>query len=396
VEVRKLSPTHRMEEKQVDLHLPGPGALSALVYRRQARSRRQSSWDRTGGNRDYLTIAPGETRVLAEMDQPGCIRHIWITVGAKDKMYLRKTVLRAYWNSETTPSIHAPLGDFFCLGHGIARSFACLPFACVTEKANEGAFGGGIALNCYFAMPYHQSARIEVQSECTEDIGSFYYYVDYEDTDVPEDALLFHAHYRQEYPTQGEQGDLSGKGLNYWKHMDVPNIGGDGNYLVLDTKGAGHFVGCNISVDNIDPMVSKKLVGSKEVDVYELTWWGEGDDMFFIDGETWPPSLHGTGSEDYFSQAWGMHDKAYPYSGTSIHEHDPDRPTRKMCTSYRFHIEDPVCFEKSLRMSIEHGHANLQSNDYSSVAYWYQTKRSEPLPPLPDATSRVPRSYKPE
>jgi hypothetical protein len=373
---------------------PGPGALSNLVYRRKARTRRFSSWDQTGGNRDYWTIPAGQSRTLAEISVPGCIRHIWITVGTENRQYLRKMVLRAYWNGEDSPSIHCPLGDFFCLGHGIARTFSCMPFACVTPEENNGKFGGGTALNCYFAMPFHKGARLEIVNECEEEVGSFYYYVDYEECEVPEDALLFHAHYRQEMPTKGTRGDLSAAGTNYWDLMAEPNIGGEDNYLILETEGAGHFVGCNISVDNIDPMVSKKKVGGKEVHAHELTWWGEGDDMFFIDGEKWPPSLHGTGSEDYFSQAWGMHPYAFPYSGTSIPETDPLFKDRNMCTSYRFHVEDPICFEKSLRFSMEHGHANLQENDYSSVAYWYQTQRSRPLPGLPPVQERIPRSQR--
>jgi len=337
-------------------------------------------------------MAAGEKRALAEIAGAGIIRHIWITVGATDKMYLRKMVLKAYWDGEETPSVLAPLGDFFCLGNGIARSFACLPFAAVTHHGNDGNFGGGIALNCYFAMPFRSGARIEIVNECDEDVRNFYYYVDYEECGIPEEALLFHAHYRQEMPTVGTRGDLSEQGINYWDLMDVPNLSDKENYLILETEGAGHFVGCNISVDNVDPMVSQKRVGGREVPVHELTWWGEGDDMFFIDGEPWPPSLHGTGSEDYFSQAWGMHDKAYPYSGTSVTEDDPRFPLRHMCTSYRFHIEDPVYFSKSLRFSMEHGHANLQQNDYSSVAYWYQTPRGLALPDLPSARERVPRS----
>jgi hypothetical protein len=378
----------------METHTPGPGALSSLVYRRKARTRRASSWQTTGGNRDRWTIPPGETRTLADIPGSGCIRHIWITVGTKDKMYLRNMELRAYWNGEKDPSILSPLGDFFCLGHGIARSFASLPFACVTEEANEGEFGGGIAMNCYFAMPFRNGAKIEIVNRGDVEATYFYFYIDYEECEVPEDALLFHAHYRQETPTRSDKGDLSAKGENYWDHMDEPNLDNKGNYVFLDAKGAGHFVGCNISVHNIDPMVSKKKVGAKEVDVFDLTWWGEGDDMFFIDGEGWPPSLHGTGSEDYFSQAWGMHDKAFPYSGTSIYENDPKHPGRHMCTSYRFHIEDPIHFEKSLHASIEHGHANLQENDYSSVAYWYQTQRTAPLPELPAAPDRLPRTHR--
>lgn len=372
----------------------GSGPLARLIFRREGRTRRVSSWDRTGGNRDFLALPAGATATLAELHGAGCIRHIWITVGCRDPLYLRKVVLRMFWDGETEPSVLSPLGDFFGLGHGIARSFLSLPLATVTHTDNEGQYGGGVALNCYFAMPFSHSARIEVVNECAVEIGSFYYSIDYEayDQPLPESVLRFHAQYRQEYPTQSPQGNLFEQRRNYWELMDTPNLSDAENYLILEAEGAGHYVGCVLSVDNIDPLPVIRKLGSQEQVLKEYTWWGEGDDMIFIDGEPWPPSLHGTGSEDYLSQAWGMHPKAYLYAGASIPEHDPKFPDRRQCTSYRFHIEDPILFSRSIRVSIEHGHANLQENDYSSVAYWYQTEPHKPFPPLPPVRERLPRN----
>ncbi len=366
-------------------------SLSNLADRRAGRTRRVSSWDTTGGNRDYLTIAAGQTATLVEIEGCGVIRHIWITVGHKDRLYLRKMVLRAYWDGESVPSVQAPLGDFFCLGHGVARSFQNAAFNAVTHEENEGNVGGGVALNCYFAMPFAEGMRVTIENESDQECGSFYYYVDYDELpSLPKDTLRFHAQYLQEHPTTVEGGTLAQRGEHCWEHMKDPNIGGEGNYVILSADGAGHFVGCNLSVENIDPMLAKRRFGNIEMAVPELTWWGEGDDMIFIDDDTWPPSLHGTGSEDYLTQAWGMHDKAYLYGGTSVNEFDKRHPDRRACTSYRLHVLDPVLFEKRIRVTIEHGHANLQQNNFSSVAYWYQTKPHTPFAPLPPAEERIP------
>src|SRR5690606_17922869 len=125
------------------------------------------------------------------------------------------------------------------------------------------------------------------------------------------------------------------------------------NYVILEAEGRGHYVGCNLSVDNLE-------VGTKAPAIAfggkwgAFEWWGEGDDMIFIDGEVWPPSLHGTGTEDYFTHAWGMQNVAYPYAGVTIFEHDKEHPNRRKTTCYRFHIEDPIHFKKSIRVTIEH------------------------------------------
>jgi hypothetical protein len=164
---------------------------------------------------------------------------------------------------------------------------------------------------------------------------------------------------------------------------DLPgkNTTGDDNYVILDTEGKGHYVGCVLNIDNFD--------ASNQ----EYTWPGEGDDMFFIDGEEWPPSLHGTGTEDYFNAAWGFPSGEYagPYHGVSLGS-DVQEHFGKW-SLYRFHIEDPIRFNKSIRATIEHGHANDQGNDYSSVAYWYQLEPHKPLPELPPVIERLPRRW---
>jgi len=363
-----------------EMHMSfGCTTLKSLVRRRPARTKRVSSYDKSGGNRDAWPIPVGETAVLADIAGAGSITHIWFTIASQDKYYLRHLVLRMYWDGEDTPSVECPVGDFFNIGHGLAASNAAMPLATVAPSESERKLGGNMAMNCYWQMPFAGGAKITITNDGTEPVGAFYFYVDYEEHDaLDNECLRFHAQWRRENPTVGEKGNLAAQGINYWSLMDDPNPFGEGNYVILEAEGEGHYVGCSLSVDNVDPTPDG------------LTWWGEGDDMMFIDGEK-TPSMIGTGSEDYFCHAWGMHPKGYPYAGTSVHEHDPDNPGRHKCTSYRFHIEDPVIFTRSLRVTIEHGHANLQSNDYSSVAYWYQAEPHAQFPALPDAVARRPR-----
>jgi hypothetical protein len=366
------------------------GLWSDLLFAREGSTHRVSSADPTGGNRDFWTLRPGETATLAEVQGSGIVRHLWFTVSHPDPFYLRKMVLRAYWDGEEEPSVEVPLGDFFGLGHGIARSFQSLPLNTVTHRDNESCVGGGVALNSYFPMPFRERMRLTLHNESEEPANSVYFYVDYDLLPrLPDSVLLFHAQYRQEFPTEVPGGSLAERGERYWEHMGDANMTGEGNYVILEARGEGHYVGCVLSVENIDPALVRKRVGDREGDVLELTWWGEGDDMIFIDEES-TPRLQGTGSEDYFTQAWGMHDRAYLFAGTSIPEMDPRFPHRRVCSQYRFHLLDPVIFHRSIRVTIEHGHANLQRNRYSSVAYWYQGEPHQAFPALPPAPERLP------
>jgi len=173
------------------------------------------------------------------------------------------------------------------------------------------------------------------------------------------DTAYFHACWNRQNPCKGWGPELL---VNSPEVNNVTNYKGENNYVVLDTEGEGHYVGCNLSVRH-----------------YQGSWWGEGNDMFFIDGEEYP-SLNGTGTEDYFNHAWGMQRNAYPFFGTIVHEGDTDG----FHVAYRFHITDPVHFSKSLKVTIEHGHANQLSDDWASTAYWYQklptTKKLTILP----------------
>lgn len=127
----------------------------------------------------------------------------------------------------------------------------------------------------------------------------------------------------------------------------VPNLDGKNNYTILETRGAGVYIGFNHSVYH-----------------FQGTWWGEGDDMIFIDDDTWPPSMHGTGSEDYLCQGWGMQNNAFPFAGTILHE--KEMPPYQV--SYRWHLPDPVRFNTKIKVTMEHGHANHLSDDWSTTA----------------------------
>jgi hypothetical protein len=316
----------------------GQDILTNLAQHQNYRSKRISSFDRTGGNRDRLTIEPAETAVLAEIKGPASIHHIWVTISA-EPFYGRKIILRMYWDGEESPSVEVPIGDFFGVGHGLNRNFSSLPINCSSE---------GRARNCYWSMPFKKSARITVTNEGTRRVGAFYYYIDYRELpELPADTPSFHAQYRQEMPCQ------PGK-----------------NYLILDASGKGHYVGCNLSI-------LQRAMG----------WWGEGDDMIYVDGEE-EPSLYGTGSEDYFSDAWGMREDENLFYGCPLQE--PDFKTGSKATVYRFHIPDPIPFNNSIRVTIEHGHANNRSDYFSSVAYWYQSEPHKPFPTLLSMKERLP------
>lgn len=359
----------------------GSSLLSSVAQRQTARTARISSWDQSGLNEDAFVIQPGETATLADIEGPGKITHLWFVQTCRrilgpglipysksgvammeihnalglsyedsDPDYYRKVLIKMYWDDSETPNVLAPIGDFFCLGHSMAANFESLPFTVSVKPSEEKKFGGSAAFNCYLTMPFNKRARIEIENQ-GEHAYFQYFYIDYEllpSPFDPKEILYFHAHWRRENPTQGwAPNNMQTNSLE----TQVPNLTGDG-YTILETAGCGTFIGCNHSVLH-----------------HQGTWWGEGDDMIFIDDDTWPPSMHGTGGEDYFNQGWGMQKNAYPFCGTIIHEEDV--PGYQV--SYRWHLADPVRFNKKIKVKLEHGHANHLRDDWSTTAYWYQT-----------------------
>jgi hypothetical protein len=322
----------------------------------EGRTGRYSSWDTSGRNRDFWEIHPGESRVLADISGPGIVTHIWMT---QQRGY-RECLLKVYYDDANFPSIIVPLGDFFCLGHGIVNSFQSALFSASTAYNNQ--FEKGCALNCYVPMPFHRRIVIELCNEGKQ-VQRQYFYIDFErvQESVLEGLGYFHAEFRRTNPFRGWAPDIP---VNT-KSVDVVNKelqAWNNNYVILETKGRGHYIGCNLSVTN-----------------FHGSWWGEGDDMIWVDGYKWPPDLHGTGSEDYFNHAWGMQANAYLRNGSSIFEHN----TGGYQTCYVFHLENPVRFTREIKVTIEHGHGNHLDNEMSSVAYWYSTEPTQVVSPPP-------------
>jgi hypothetical protein len=239
------------------------------------------------------------------------------------------------------------------MGHGVDVPLQSLP-VCVTSD--------GRGRNCYWPMPFRKSAKITVTNEGRAPIGAFYYYVDWQKLPrMPRNTAYLHCMYRQEHPA------VMGR-----------------NYLLADIAGRGHYVGTVLNV--------RQLTAS---------WWGEGDDFFFIDGEK-EPRLRGTGSEDYLCDGWGLRKMSNPYYGCPLMEgYDPFALT----SAYRWHITDPVSFERTLRVEIEHKGVTLDKDgkmtsgfeerpdDFSSAAFWYQTEPHKAYPEMPKGYARLYYDY---
>lgn len=323
---------------------------------------RASSADPTGGNADSRRVSPGATLTVLDTDGPGVISHIWFTINDQEPYHLKRIVLRIYWDGEPTPSVETPIGDFFGLGLGTYHNWH-------SEMLSVGSVK---AMNSYFPMPYRRHARITVTNEGKQPIGSLYYNVDYrsETKTLPANTLYFHAQYRQSQPNHGWTTN--------WETNQTPlannntNLDGKDNYVWFEAQGHGQYVGVTMSVLQNQDM-----------------WWGEGDDMFFIDGAK-TPSITGTGSEDYFLGAWDFGGKAfsYPLYGAPV---VGEELAGSRSSVYRFHFDSPIPFTKSMKATIEHGHANHRSDNFYSVAYWYQAEPHAPFPALPPVDQRIPR-----
>jgi hypothetical protein len=338
--------------------------LSGLTQPQDYVLKRFSSFDRAGANADSRPIEPGATLVLVDEAGPGMISHIWITIASREPHHLKKLVMRMYWDDEAAPSVESPIGDFFGLGLGTYYLYQSYPLAVGADKA----------LNSFFPMPFQRKARVTVTNEGEQRVDNFYFNIDcriYART-LPADTLYFHAQYRQASPAKGWTADWKTNGDAIVDKK--PNLRGEDNYVWMEATGRGHFVGVTMSIlQNQD------------------FWWGEGDDMFFIDGET-TPSIVGTGSEDYFLGAWdfGEHPFSYGLFGAPV---KGDERAGSRSSVYRFHLDSPIPFTRSLKATIEHGNANHRSDNYFSVAYWYQTEPHAAFPALPAVDLRLPRLH---
>lgn len=335
------------------------GNLAAI--KKGFRNRRISSTDKNGNNGDWIdSIKPGEKWSVA-ISGTGIINHIWFTISPMNIMR-NNLIFRIYWDGKSYPSVEAPLAAFFGNGWDEYYEFASLPLAVGPQ--------GGTGLVSYFQMPFANGARLEIENQSDETISRLYFYIDYvEMKKLPNDLGRFHAWYNHELTDALPEGEtewgLVGSQIN--------NVDGAGNYLFADIKGEGQFVGINYYVHSPSPM-----------------WYGEGDDMIFIDGEE-KASLLGTGTEDFFNTSWCPKTIfAHPYYGYARVNNDNGWLGRTHV--YRFFISDPIYFEKSLKGTIEHGHNNNLTLDISSVAYWYQSEAGI-LPPAPPKADRTPKEF---
>jgi hypothetical protein len=301
-------------------------------------------------NDDSLRPIPGETVTLADLQGPGVVTHIWLTIAANEYGWPRLLRLRVYYDGSATPSVDAPVGDFFGAGHGYERP---LNSAMIVNGSS------GRSRNAYWAMPFRRQCRITITNEGRRRVANLYYHVDWEKrAQLPPGTGYLHAWYRQEIPAQ------AGK-----------------PYTVLDVRGRGHYVGTVFNVIQNQP-----------------GWFGEGDDLFYVDGET-RAGIQGTGTEDYFNDAWSLRVSESPYWGVPVAE---GTGTGARMTAYRWHVRDPIPFTRSLRFDFEHAGWTYnpdgsvrsafeeRSDLFSSVAFWYQDGIAQGLPEPPYGCARLP------
>ena len=301
-------------------------------------------------NDDSKHIMPGQTLVMADLAGPGVVSHIWLTVADNEYGWPRLLRLRAFYDGKKTPSVDSPLGDFFGVGHGMERDLNSI----MVEDSSLGR-----ARNSYWPMPFQKSCKITVTNEGNRPVRSFYYHVDWQRwAALPKDLGYFHAYYRQERPAAPGR-----------------------NYEFLSIRGTGHYMGTVLSV-------IQTAVG----------WFGEGDDLFCVDGAK-HPQIYGTGTEDYFNEGWGLRDFSGPWSGSPV---AGGELTGARLGAYRWHVPDPIPFTKSLWAGLEHygwtynpdgtvrSGFEERPDYYSSVAFWYQKGVNEDLPEPPYGDERLP------
>ena len=331
-ESRSISPENFTGEK-------GKGGMATEGTGKRASRELGQSWKVSPS----VVIKAGSTFTMANIKGPGCIQQIWMTPTGT----WRKTILRFYWDNETEPSIECPVGDFFACGLGKYAQINSLA-VCVNP---------GSAFNCYWQMPFRKGARITMENLDTKDMV-LYYQVNYTLTDVPSDAAYLHAQFRSETPIKEK-----------------------GTYTIVDgIKGRGHYVGTYMAWG-----------------VHSPGWWGEGEIKFFMDGDKEWPTICGTGTEDYFCGSYNFENRetkkyqvfSTPYSGLAqVLPADKIYEVGQQFSLYRWHIVDPIRFEKDLRVTIQalgwqtEGRYLQLEDDIASVAFWYQTEPHQPFPKL--------------
>ena len=315
-----------------------------------------------------VQIAPGETYPVAEIEGAGTILRIWMTtmqpMPGLPHNFNHSLVLRFFWDGEETPSVEVPFGSFYGVPWGKYTHYVAEPLSCTS---------GGY--NCQFPMPFSRSCRIEVVNQAPGPCPAFFFQVQYLELDEQPSPLRFHDQWRREGPTR----------------HGIP-------YRVLEATGAGHFAGMHLWMQKsgwwLNParMVGRvQETGSPVSAVFpEAAGMGmlEGWESIYVDGEE-TPSIPGTGNEDYFNSGFYFSKGPYsaPHWGCTVRSYLTSR-----CAAYRFHITDPIPFQKSIVVDMDHGYTNQVEADYSSVAYWYQTEPHAAIPQLLPVAERLPTS----
>ena len=298
---------------------------------------------RSGRVKGAIYIKPGESAQIAAIKGPAVIHHFWCTLRCESNLCLAEQVLRIWWDNEPQPSVEVPLGDFFAVGFGRERFVNSF----LIEMIPTGGMPNHTALNCYIPMPFSDRAVIKIENQGEKPVTHFIYKINYERLNrIPASWGRFHAQWRRENPVK----------------RGVP-------YTILYAEGKGRYLGTVMNYHILEP-------GS----------WVEGGEDFYIDGES-KPTLPGIGAEDYFGFSWGFRKEfGSLFHGTSY------GPEGAYMTAYRFHILDPIRFKKSLRVTMRcHGwDVQDREDDYSSVAYWYQSEPHKPFPALPPLSERLP------
>jgi hypothetical protein len=333
---------------------PPLGAFDALGFtqlRDFTAHRASSNNPDSTSNDDSKRPIPGETVVLADLPGPGVISHIWLTVAGNEYGWPRLLRLRVYYDGSSIPSVDAPVGDFFGVGHGLERPVNSL----MIRNSSSGR-----SRNSYWPMPFHRSARVTITNEGRRRLYNLYYHVDWQKhRSLPRNTAYFHARYRQSLPPP--TGD--------W-------------YDFLRVSGRGFYVGTVLNAVQVAP-----------------GWFGEGDDLFYVDGDP-KPVAEGTGTEDYANDAWSFRIGEGPYTGVPVAD---GTETGARMTAYRWHLYDPIPFTRSLRGAIEHGGWTFNEDGmvrsafeerpdlFSSVAFWYQRGIAEDQPEPPYGPARLPQ-----
>jgi hypothetical protein len=323
----------------------------------------------------YRNVMPGETKELCNVQGPGMIRHLWMTVQNRTPEKLRNYIFRVYWDDAAHPSVEAPLGDFFGVAHGRSTGYMT-PYIGTPE---------GKGFQCYFPMPFDRRCRMTLENDTPDVMPWLFYQVDYTLGDeIASEMGRFHAHFRRENRCP---------------------VGKD--YTILETHGSpGVYVGTMMGVNPWGP-----------------GWWGEGELKFYIDGDRQYPTINGTGFEDYICSGWGLGSHAALYTGVNYMAREPQTTQERFVSVYRFHVLDPVYFQSDLKVTVQqlgsthglgedwrkdfdalrktygwsdlHHHPGMSDNiyersdDYCSMAYWYQKVTNQALPALPAREQRT-------